>query len=268
MKEPVYWRTAYARFSRLSLHLSLPLSPVLLPTTFVPVSLSLCPFVPVCVAPRRSSIVIVRSLTSFRLSPFRSRSQASVYALGRHRRRKREKEGGRGRKRERERERRSEWEGERGRRRQARERVVSGHRKRAVPCVCWPVRERTPRCTDLSSSLCRVTACVSLSLFPVSLSLFLSLSASLPSLFFPFFLSPPLPPRVPLRLAVPFLYLDSLATLVAGLSDSRRERRRSFARPREKSFVRARTFSDFGSNVASALPDRTRPGRYVCACVL
>jgi len=240
----------------------------------------------------------VRSLTSFRLSPFRSRRQASVYALGRHRRRKRkrEKEGGKGKERDRVGGREN---GDGGGRR---ERVVSGHRKRAVPCVCWPVRERTPRCTDLSSSLCRVTACVSLSLslylslslpLPPSLSLSLSVIHSLThslsrslsvSRSLSLSLSLSLSACCSLSFSLPLEFLsvlpchffisDSLATLVAGLSDSRRERRRSLARwsrsrssrERSRSFVRARSpisalMSLPHSRIVLALEDT-----YVLAC--
>jgi len=202
MKEPVYWQTAYARFRVASLSpslSSLSLSPPLnsaclflsfsLPFPSLSLSLSLCsPFSLFPLHPSLSRVgsnrAVSRKTRSLSLS--RSLRQASVYALrGKKRERyRKEREGEREREKKRQEggKERTETVGRQASRQAGRrERVVSGHRKRAVSRVCvgWPVRERTPRCTDLSPPRCVVSprACFSLSL---SLSLFLSLFSPTP----------------------------------------------------------------------------------------
>lgn len=179
MKEPVYWQTAYARFSRLSFSLSLtlpflfsPLSPSDSPHFSLRLSFSLLSLLPTTSV----SLFLSRALQFVSVSrKVLPRSLSSVRPFARSLARPQRIRASTG----------TGEEREQRPRRQAR-RVVSGYRKRAVSCVCWPVHERTPRCIDLSFSLLAVSprACLSASLSLSPLPLFL------PPLFIPSFCIP------------------------------------------------------------------------------
>lgn len=217
MKEPVYWQTAYARFSRLSFSLSLSLSPFSFPLSLpltLPTSVSVSLFLSSLFSPLHQSRSF--SLAPYSSSPSLARccltpSRPSIRSLARtaeaytrfhgHRRRER-----------------TETE------KASEARRVGVPKESRVVCVLASAREDPAVYRSLLLAARRVTACVSLC-FSLSLS-------------------PPSRSSFPLFLFHRSVSLSvSFTTLVAGLSSFRRESgvaRRSRCRSsREKSKLRS-----------------------------